>query len=49
MPKENIPLECWEQEMMNINDWSNINIYYAQDSNGNYTYVDSNEGIIALH
>lgn len=38
LPSEYVPIEYQGKDMGSKNDWSNTNIYYATDENGDHTY-----------
>ena len=49
IPDEYIPIEVIDKNMYENNSWDNINIYYAEDENGNYRYFDSSRMVLSLN
>jgi len=48
IPDKYLPLETIGKDMYGKNSWDNINIYYAEDKNGDYKFYDKNRVVINL-
>lgn len=48
IPDKYLPIETIGKNMYEKNSWDNINIYYAEDENGDYKFYDMNSVVIKL-
>lgn len=46
IPDKYLPIEAIDKNMYENNSWDNINIYFAEDQNGDYRFYDNNKVVI---
>lgn len=46
IPDKYLPIEAIDKNMYESNSWDNINIYFAEDQNGDYRFYDNNKVVI---